>query len=263
MRYWAISSQADLKRSEGSTTTAVTSIPLFTLASVAGDGCLGIPKDRKNSVYLSFTHSAAQRDYLVYKIDRINEEIGTKGSVSLPRLVYDKRTEKFHLSCQSMVVNPVLKELYSLFYLNGEKVFTKKVLDLLDLEALAVFWMDDGCVGATTSAINKGILNLYRPLEESLLVCDWINSLTDAEAKPYRDGWLYRVRINQSAMPRFLAKIRPYVHSSMRYKVTLKYSHYNTKSKREYEASLNIPLVDEGDKAARARSMSAISTMMI
>ena len=254
MRYWAISSQADWKQSEGSTTTVVTSLPLFTLASVAGDGCLGIPKDRPNSVYLSFTHSAAQRDYLVYKMDRINEELGTRGSVSAPRAVYDKRTQTYSASCQCMVVNPVLKELYSLFYIQGEKRFTSAVLDLLGLEALAVFWMDDGCVGKTTSAVNKGILNLYRPLDEALLVCEWIQSLTGVDAKPYRDAGRYRIRISRGSMPRFLAAIRPYVHSSMRYKVTLLFSHYNTKSKREYEASLTIPLVDEGDKAARARS---------
>lgn len=235
----------------------MTSLPLFTLACVAGDGCLGIPKERPNSVYLSFTHSAAQRDYLIYKVDRINEELGTRGSVSEPRLVYDERTKKSYLSCQAMVVNSVLKELRSLFYKNGEKSFTKDVLSLLDLEALAVFWMDDGSVGKTTSAVNKGILNLYRPLEEALLVCEWIESLTGVEAKPYRDGFSYRVRISRGKMPKFLSKIRPYVHSSMRQKVTLLFSSYNTQSKREYQASLNIPLVDEGDKAARARSKNA------
>lgn len=258
MRYWAISSQADLKGSEGSTTTVVTSFPLFTLASVAGDGCLGIPKDRPNSVYLSFTHSAVQRDYLIYKLDRINEELGTKGAVSKPRAVYDSRTKKYYMSCQAMVVNPALKELHSLFYIDGEKRFTPKVLRLLGLEALAVFWMDDGNVGTTTSAINKGILNLYRPLDEARFVSDWIHDLTGVEAKPYRDGDSYRVRISRGLMPKFLAKIRPYVHSSMRKKVTLHFSHYNTKSKREYEASLTIPFVDEGDKAARARSKCAV-----
>lgn len=232
----------------------VTLLPLFTLGAVAGDGCLGIPSERPNSVYLSFTHSAAQRDYLIYKINRINEELGTQGSVSKPRPVYDYRTQKCYMTCQAMVVNPALKELYSLFYVKGEKRFTPKVLSLLGLEALAIFWMDDGNVGATTSAVNKGILNLYRPLNEARLVSDWIQDLTGVQPKPYRDGDKYRVRIARSLMPKFLAKIRPFVHTSMRYKVTLKFSHYNTKSKREYEASLNIPLVDEGNKAARARS---------
>jgi hypothetical protein len=228
----------------------VTFLPLFTLGAVAGDGCLGIPSGRPNSVYFSLTHSASQREYLVYKINRINQELGTKGTVSQPRAVYDSRTNKYYWSCQSMVVNPKLKKLYSLFYINGEKQFTSRVLNLLGLEALAIFWMDDGNVGKTTSAVNKGILNLYRPLNEALLVCDWIEDLTNVQAKPYRDGDLYRVRISRSLMPKFLAKIRPFVHTSMKKKVTLYFSHYNTKSKQEYEASLTIPLVNEGDKAA-------------
>lgn len=239
----------------------MTSLPLFTLGCVAGDGCLGIPKNRPNSVYLSFTHSVAQQDYLIYKVDRINKELGTRGSVNKPREFYDKRTNKTYVLCNAMVVNPALKKLYSLFYKNGEKTFNKQVLDLLGLEALALFWMDDGCVGRTTSAVNKGILSLYRPLEESLLVCDWIYSLTGVEAKPYRDGKHYRVLISRGLMPKFLSKIRPYVHSSMRQKVTLKFSSYNTRSKQEYEASLSIPLVDEGDKAARARSTQTDNTV--
>jgi len=220
----------------------VTSLPLFTLGSVAGDGCLGIPKNRPNSVYLSFTHSKDQRNYLIYKINRINEELGTRGSVSLPRSTYDCRTNKYYISCQAMVTNPALKELYSLFYIEGEKRFTKKVLNLMNLEALAVFWMDDGNVGKTTSAVNKGILNLYRPLNEAKLVCEWIEHLTNVKAYPYRDGSSYRIRINRSLMPRFISKIRPFVHNSMEKKVTLYFSHYNTKSKQEYESSLNIPL---------------------
>lgn len=236
----------------------MTSLPLFTLGAVAGDGSLGIPLKRPNSVYLSLTHGADQREYLVYKMNRINEELGTKGTVSQPSAYYDSRTNKHYMRCQSMVVNPALKELYSLFYIDGEKKFTPKVLSLLGLEALAVFWMDDGNVGNTTSAVNKGILNLYRPLDEAHLVCDWIQGLTGVEAKPYRDGESYRVRISRGLMPRFLSKIRPFVHTSMRKKVTLCFSHYNTKSKREYEASLTIPLVDEGNKAARARSKCAI-----
>ncbi len=235
----------------------MTDLPLFTLASVAGDGCLGIPKERPNSVYLSFTHLARQREYLVYKVNRINEELGTNGSVGPARPVFDKRTKTSAMTCQAMVVNPALKGLYSLFYRNGEKRFSKEVLDLLGLEALALFWMDDGNVGKTTSAVNKGILNLYRPLEEALLVRDWIYSLTNVEARPYEDRGSFRLRIPSSLMPGFLARIRPYVHSSMEYKVTLMFSHYNTKSKREYEASLNIPLVDEGDKAARERGIPA------
>lgn len=231
----------------------MTFLPLFSLGSALGDGSIGICTNRPNSRYLSFTHSAKQRDYLTYKIKRINAELGTKGNVSLPKATYDARTGNTYFSCQSMVVNPLLKPLYSLLYPKGVKQFSKEVLALLGLEALAVFWMDDGSVVASKYCTNRGILNTYTPLDQTEIICEWLNNLTEVNSVPYLDGDSYKIRINASEMPQFVCRVRPYVHSSMRKKVTLSYSHYNTKSKRVFESSLNIPFVDDGDKTARAR----------
>jgi hypothetical protein len=226
----------------------------FTVAAVLGDGSLGIPADRPNSRYLSFTHSAAQRDYLVYKVSRINAELGTSARVSPPRPVRDKRTGKVYQSCQCMLVSPYLRELYKLLYPNGKKLISRELLSELGLEALAVYWMDDGCVVQSRYSHNRGLLATYGDEQHALAHCDWINSLTGVNSVPYRDRKHYRVRINSSEMPRFVRSIRPYVHSSMHKKVALTYSSYNTHSKREYEASLTIPFVDKGDKATRARN---------
>lgn len=226
----------------------------FTLAAAIGDGCIGIPPTRPNCFYLSFTHSAEQRDYLAYKLRRVNAELGTNGKPSQPREVLDPRTGKHYVSCQAMVTNSRLRELYHLLYPSGKKTYTSIALERIGMEGLAVFWMDDGCVVKSKFAKNRGLLATYCSEPESGLVCDWINGLTGVHPAPYEDRGLYRVRINASEMPRFLTAIRPYVHSSMKHKVTLAFTHYNTKSKREYESSLTIPFVDEDDKAARARN---------
>lgn len=226
----------------------------FTLATALGDGSLGVPSRRPNSRYLSFTHSAAQRDYLVYKVSRINAELGTSASVSPPRAVRDKRTGQSYLSCQSMLVSPHLRELHELLYPQGKKVISREVLKGLGLEALAIYWMDDGCVVHSMYARNRGLLATYCDKEHAEAHCDWINALTGVESVPYQDRAHFRVRINASDMPRLVRCIRPYVHSSMHKKVALVYSGYNTRSKREYETSLTIPFVDEGDKATRARN---------
>ena len=153
-----------------------------------------------------------------------------------------------------MVVSPFLKPLYELLYPQGVKQFSKEVLNLLGLEALAIFWMDDGSVVDSKYCTNRGILNTYTPLDETEIICEWLNNLTGVNSVPYLDGNSYKIRINASEMPEFIYHVRPYTHSSMRKKVTLKYSHYNTKSKRVFESSLDIPFVDDGDKTARARN---------
>lgn len=226
---------------------------LFTLATAIGDGCIGIPKQRPNSRYLSFTHSARQREYLQYKLQRVNEELGTTGVVSEAREIFDSRTGKSYQSCQAMVVSPVLRDHYALLYPRGKKEYTERLLGILGLEALAVFWMDDGCVVRSRYARNRGLLASYCSKQEASLLCEWINGLVDVGAVPYKDRRYYRVRVNASRMPRLATALRPFVHSSMAYKVSLEFSHYNTCSRREYEASLTIPFVDKGDKAARAR----------
>ncbi|WP_338442349.1 hypothetical protein VZG28_05090 [Synechococcus elongatus IITB4] len=235
----------------------------FTLATVLGDGCLGIPKTRPNSCYLSFTHSADQRDYLVYKMNRVNEELGTAGTVSPVRGAFDSRTGKTYQICQAMVVNPVLKHIRAALYPHGKKKIDKSVLVGLGLEALAVYWMDDGSVVNSKTAKNRGLIASYCSEADALSQCEWINDLTGIKSLPYEDRGFYRIRINASEMPRFLTHIRPYMHSSMKYKATLDYSSYNTKSKREYEASLTIPFVDEGDKVTRARNTGAKASVMI
>ena len=185
---------------------------------------------------------------------RVNQELGTNGKVSEARKVFDQRTNKSYDSCQAMVTSPQLKGIHEVLYPKGKKEFTYHFLKDLGIEALAVLWMDDGCVVNSKFAKNRGLLATYCSLEEAKIVCSWIHDLTGVKAVPYEDRGLYRVLINASEMPHLATCIRPFVHSSMSSKVTLAFSHYNTKSKREYESSLNIPFVDEGDKAARARS---------
>lgn len=238
---------------EGATTNAVTFQFPFTLAAAAGDGCLGVPKDRPNSVYCSFTHSGEQHAYLEYKMQRINAELGTNGRVSRVKDVFDARTGKAYRSCQSMVVNPALKDLRKLLYPDGVKTISGEILDLIGLEGLAVLWMDDGCVVTGEYSRNRGMLNKYVSKPECEMLCQWIGDMTHARACPNPDAGRWRVRIEMGQMPHFVLAVKPFVHSSMQRKVTLVYQR-NTASRRLYETSLNVPFVDEGDKATRARS---------
>lgn len=219
----------------------------FTKACTLGDGCLGQPKN-KNTCYISFTHSEEQKFFLEWKINKINKELGTHGSVN-SREVFDKRTGKYYHSCQSMVTSQKLLPLKEELYPSGKKQISKKYLDDLGLEALAVFWMDDGCV---VSASNVGLLATYCDRDQAATIASWIHDLTETNPKLYLDRGLYRLRITRSEMPKFIYTIKPFMLSGFSRKVSLRFKN-KTKSSILYAASLNLPFLEEDDKKARAQ----------
>jgi len=219
----------------------------FSKACTLGDGCLGYPKG-KNTCYLSFTHSEKQKSFLEWKMSRVNQELGTNGKVT-SRKVYDRRTLKTYDSCQSMVTSKLLVPLREELYPHGKKYFSQEYLNGLDLEALAVFWMDDGCV---VKANNVGLLATYCSEKEARHIASWIHDLTNLTPRLYLDRKHYRLRILSGDMPKFVTLLRPHMHSTLQHKVTLRYKN-RTKNSEIYAASLNIAFADEDDKRARAQ----------
>ena len=219
----------------------------FTKACTLGDGCLGRPKN-KQTCYISFTHSEKQKFFLEWKLEKINKELGTNGSVN-SREGFDKRTGKYYQSCQAMVTSKKLLSFREELYPSGKKQISKKYLDGLGLEALAVFWMDDGCV---VSSNNVGLLATYCDIEQATTIAQWIHDLTEVNPKLYLDRGLYRLRITRSEMPKFIHTIKPHMLSGFSYKVSLQFKN-KTKSSVLYAASLNLPFVEEDNKKARAQ----------
>lgn len=179
---------------------------------------------------------------------RINQELGTRGTVN-SREVFDKRTGKYYQSCQAMVTSRKLIFLKEELYPSGKKQISKKYLEDLGLEALAVFWMDDGCVVRSN---NVGLLATYCDFDQSRVIASWIHELTETNPKPYLDRGLYRLRITRSEMPKFVYAVKPYMLSGFSHKVTLHFKN-RTKSSVLYAASLNLPFLEEDDKKARAQ----------
>lgn len=179
---------------------------------------------------------------------KINNELGTCGSVS-SREVFDKRIGKCYQSCQAMVTSKKLLSLKEELYPSGQKQISKNYLEDLGLEALAVFWMDDGCVVSST---NVGLLATYCDSEQASVIASWIHDLTETNPKLYLDRGLYRLRITRSEMPKFIYAIKPFMLSGFSHKVTLHFKN-KTKSSVLYAASLNLPFLEEDDKKARAQ----------
>lgn len=219
----------------------------FCQACAIGDGYLS--KLSGNTCSIVMSHSIKQRDYLCWKIDCINQELNTKGTCR-EYSVFNHQVQKSYQTCRASASSRLLVPIREELYPDGTKRITKEYLDQLGLEALAVFWMDDGCINKTRNDAN--IATCTKTREESEVIANWISELTGIDLRiTCRKQTYYLLEIKRSEMPKFLSCIKPYMHSSMAYKANLSFKP-DSKSYESYLETLEIPFIDQV-KEARAQ----------
>ena len=115
-----------------------------------GDGYID-PKGR-----IGIEHGEKQKEYCIFKAKLLHSICGGS-DIKVKELIRNKTSDKSKLDKfitygfkkQSKYFIPIR----NLLYLNNKKTYTKEVLDLLDPLAIALWWMDDGCL---TAKYNKG-----------------------------------------------------------------------------------------------------------
>ncbi len=131
------------------------------VGSLMGDSSL---RKRKNLTYFRSTHSEPQKEYLIWQYNQLNEFI--KGGIYI-----NKRSNRQNLEYSfNTLSHPIFNFYYNLFYKNGRKGITKKVLELLNPFSLAVWVCDDGS---------------YCIKQDYIILCT--NSFTYSENKLIRD----------------------------------------------------------------------------
>lgn len=206
----------------------------FLIGCCLGDGTLTAVGKNKNSVMLSLRHGIQQKEYLVYKAEAVNKILNRNCKVSEYQ-VWDKRTEKYYQGCAYQVtVKEVLQPIRKMLYLDKEKQFTESLLNQLSLQALALWWMDDGNLvvakrptakGVITKGARVGRLNVYRPLAETNAVGEWVKTLTGASYHSEQDGKsnYYRLRYHATELVKIVQQIAQYIIPSLKYKIDLQY----------------------------------------
>ena len=115
-----------------------------------GDGYID-PKGR-----IGIEHGEKQKEYCIFKAKLLHSICGGS-DIKVKELVRNKTSEKSKLD--KFITYSFKKQskhfipIRNLLYLNNKKTYTKEVLDLLDPLAIALWWMDDGCL---TAKYNKG-----------------------------------------------------------------------------------------------------------
>jgi|TARA_Y100000034_G_scaffold135589_1_gene208147 hypothetical protein len=185
------------------------------IGTVLGDGCIRNTTKRGNA-YLTVTHCAKQKEYLLWKYQILKKVIGINKRTT-------KEGEYLTIDTKS---NKIFNYYHKLFYQNGRKIVTKEILNMLEPLGLAVWYMDDG----SYNYIGKNAI-LYScafSYEENNLIKDRISQFKinptvslmkvkyKGEVKKY-----HKLVFNMKETRKFISLIKPFILKSMYYKLGL------------------------------------------
>jgi len=190
-----------------------------------GDGSLYVRRDIRSKTgfhqRLQIRHSIKQIEYTVHKAKLIKELLGG----NIPTVT------KFNNSgypgvrfCKS---NRWFRYLYNFIYIEGKKTFTRKMLDFLTPEAIAIWYMDNG--GLSLKKRNGKIharelfLNTHISKEENQIIINYFKEIWNIEFKAVLNNKSYRLRCGTKEALKFTKIIKPFIIPSMFYKIDFKY----------------------------------------
>lgn len=183
-----------------------------------GDGYI-----RKNRPSLSITHSESQVEYIKYKADLLsnilNKTVNTREFNNNGYLGY-------RLEVTTKYFNTIRQKLYK----NGIKNIAN-VLEYLDDNSLALWYMDDGSLSAKK---RNGHIHAYDlqisiytdSLEEINCIISWFEEKYDISFKPRKHKDKFSIRCGTKQARKFIEIVKPYIIDSMKYKVVMQDIHF-------------------------------------
>lgn len=201
------------------------------LAICIGDGNLHKPHPATKSVQLEIGHSIKQLEYCKYKRDLIHRILGedTRCPKIFTRTV--KYINKEYETCRFFKTCDYFIYLRNLLYPYGRKRMTMEILNMLTLQGIAIWYMDDG-----SCYFKKSEKDGHSICIDLRIATDCFTSEEhDIIVKYFREKWginfykfysksrkRYCIRANKQAAIKFIQLIKPYVIPSMQYKIDIK-----------------------------------------
>lgn len=189
---------------------------------VLGDGYINTSNNKRE---LSVLHSVSQRDYCEHKAALVKKCLG--GSFSVRE--YANGPGGRYRAVKFVSSHRYWSNLKDWCYPGGKKTYTRKVLDMLTPEGIAIWYMDDG--NARRNVNKKGWVssvatNIATCCSESecLTIVDYFREVHGIEWKircmKKRDASVaFLIECNTSESRKFVSLISPFVIPSMLYKI--------------------------------------------
>lgn len=205
-------------------------------ALALGDGFIRLNKEgmKRRTGQLCLLHSTAQIAYLEWKRDLLHSLLGGSESKISTRSVLNKGNGKTYERAELNKSHRYFAVLHKWLYPQGKKTIARNMLNKLDPQGLAIWYMDDGNLKvnrATTDRFKtkpKGsitslqlVLATYVSEEEADVINDyfkevwgivWIKQFNERSGK-----WFHRANTKEGK--KFLDLISPHVIPSMHYKI--------------------------------------------
>lgn len=172
-----------------------------------GDGCI-IPTASGKNYRLQIEQSHKQKEYVFWKYEIFKEFV-----ITLPRHIRGSiNSWKFRTVSHREFI-----KARCMFYRNGKKILPRKLDFILNPLALAVWFMDDGCLDKDSGYI----LNTQNfTFEENTRLKEFLSRKLNVDISVHRDKTYHRLFVKSKSMAVFRNVIDSYVHPVMRYKLS-------------------------------------------
>lgn len=183
------------------------------LGTVIADSCL-VKRCRNCGTTIQLCHSEKQKDYLEWKI-KILREFGVE--FAEPYKVKQNNTIAYRSKTYQE-----FNEYYKMFYRGRKKIIRRKVLNLFEPIALAVWIQDDGSM-----CQNENIVRLHTECfsdKEQKMICKYFATIWHITAKinwVSKEKNLKCITFGTNGTRKLIDIIKPFIVPSMEYKIKL------------------------------------------
>ncbi len=194
------------------------------LGAILGDGSLKIQKPYTNA-NLQIRHSEIQKDYLLWKAEKLSEIARVK-SISAQKADGYSKNRKWRFVSKNL---PVLTELHRLTYKHNTLRVRRKWLNQMTSLSLAVWWCDDGslisyggrkgvfCTDGFDEATVKILAHYLKVVWGIRTVVASVGRKRDGKQERYWRIWIR----SQEELKKFLRIILPHIPVSSMLKKTI------------------------------------------
>ena len=204
------------------------------IGMVLGDGCIHpkrhILKNGEKKIYheLSIKHSKKQEAYLEHKRDLFHSIMG--GRPPNIRRTVTKLGNRQHDMVQFSKQHKYFTLLYRWIYPNNKKTYTRRVLDYLNPQGIALWYKDDGTLikcknkAGKVSSVEMRICT-FCSSEEADTILEYFNEVYGILAKKRhcKKTDAYYIAFNTKESKQLELLIKPYMTESMYYKLPSKW----------------------------------------
>lgn len=187
-----------------------------------GDGYISLPRGSgRKSCQFVLTHSTKQIEYIEYKAELIHSIIGGKK----PRVIHINNNGYPGVTISKC--NKYFGLLRIRLYKNGKKNISRKILDMMTPQSIAIWYMDDGNLSMKKRNgkihARELFLNTHISVEENQVIIDYFKEVHGINFTQVKNRGNYRLRCGTAEAKKFIALVEKFIIPSMHYKIDMHY----------------------------------------